>query len=1103
VTTVASPPRPYKGLAPFDDAPVDALFFFGREREREIIVANLLASRLTVLYGPTGVGKSSLLRAGVAPQIRALPDATVAIVSEWSEDPTAAIDEVVARTPGDVFLVLDQIEEYFVYHDQNGPFGRRLPELVQESGLRVNVLLGVREDALAKLDLFKSTIPNVLANYLRLDHLDRAAARAAIVRPLERLNDVAPVDEPYAAEPELVEAVLDQVAAGRIEYGLSGRGVVAGRDEPARVEAPFLQLVLERLWDTEQTAGSRVLRLETLEFLGGAETVVRRHLEHALGALEDDQRALAAEMFGHLVTPSGTKIAHDVDDLARYAAAGEPAVADVLARLARERIVRPVGGGRHGSRYEIFHDVLAEGVLAWRTQFEAEVELARERKRRRRAIAVAGAALLALAAVAAIALFALAQRERAQDRATTARARERAARALTLLAVDPQRSLSLAVAAASDERTQQIEDVLRASLLAARQRRVLPAVPDASVVAIAPGGRVIVQHRDQLRSYAQNGSAHVVLAPIRGRLLALSRDRALTASAEGRELVVSETTTGRDVVRLELQGALRTATFDETARRLAVVAANRAGREYASVFRLPDGVRTHLFRERGSRSVAFSLDGRLLAVGGADDAARVWRLADGKLIETFDEHSGDVLAVAFSPDGELLATGSADSGVRVWRVATGERRFLFVGHNNPTVALAWSPDGRFLADGSLDRTSRILDIGGIGSGRLAGVLIGHEAGISGVAYSPDGRRLATVSLDGTARVWDARAEHEALVAATHVPGPTRASFDPTGRWAVSAGMDGAVLIDVARRRELARFGAPSPVVVARFDAAGERIVTGGPWGAAVHDVGERRSKVLPLDMGVADAVFDRSRIVIAGTDGWARVFDGAGRMIAHLDHGLPVSRVAVRADGLVATAATDGSLRLWRRGRAASLVSGHIGVVNALRFSEDATRLLSAGDDGAVRIWDADSGALLVELAGHVGGATDGVFDPAGGTVVTTDRARHVRAWDAADGRLLRDLIGHFSAVNSASFSRDGRWLVTTSSLAAALWQSHAEEPFTYIRGHTSPVVRTAEFSPDGRSVLTAADDGTVRLYRCEICGGVDRLVELARRRLVAARPVR
>ena len=203
MTRLGAPDSPYKGLARFDDSELDARFFFGRERETELVAANLVASRLTVLYGPSGVGKSSLLRAGVVRRLRALVPAGAAprrrrarcrsSSTPWRDDPLAAIataagarrargaeelaDVLAERSPsvdGELYLVLDQMEEYFVYHgrDDGGPLADALAEILTRPELRVHVLLGIRDDALAELDAFKGRVPSLFGNVLRLDHLD-------------------------------------------------------------------------------------------------------------------------------------------------------------------------------------------------------------------------------------------------------------------------------------------------------------------------------------------------------------------------------------------------------------------------------------------------------------------------------------------------------------------------------------------------------------------------------------------------------------------------------------------------------------------------------------------------------------------------------------------------------------------------------------------------------------------------------------------------------------------------------------------------------------------------------------------------------------------
>src|SRR5712691_10898152 len=117
MSEVPPPSSPYKGLAAFEDSAVDALFFFGRDRDSQVIAANLMASRLTVLFGPTGVGKTSVLRAGVAYKLRKEAGVDVRVHSSWIGHPGGAFADLAPQPGRDVYLMLDQFEEFFLYHE--------------------------------------------------------------------------------------------------------------------------------------------------------------------------------------------------------------------------------------------------------------------------------------------------------------------------------------------------------------------------------------------------------------------------------------------------------------------------------------------------------------------------------------------------------------------------------------------------------------------------------------------------------------------------------------------------------------------------------------------------------------------------------------------------------------------------------------------------------------------------------------------------------------------------------------------------------------------------------------------------------------------------
>ena len=379
-------PSPFKGLTHYTEE--DAPFFFGRTVERDLIIANLKARRLTLLYGGSGVGKSSVLRAGVAShlmdaarldaqQIRG-PEFVPVVFSDWTNDPVrrlsiairSAIREflpdpgVLPRGQGladliqtgtrltgaRMLVMLDQFEEYFLYsrdETEQGSFAAEFVSAVNRPGLSAGFLLAIREDALAKLDLFEEEIPKLFENYIRLGHLDLEAARQAIEGPLEEYSQREAGGEPVKADPELVDAVLDQVRAGKVALEHIGRGLPTEEsdqgDEDA-IETPYLQLVMTRLWGREISAGSRVLRLATLADLGGAQAIIRTHLDTALAGLDAQERDEASGLFHYLVTPSGTKIALTAADLAAYTRISQPRVDVLLKSLGAPdvRVIREI-----------------------------------------------------------------------------------------------------------------------------------------------------------------------------------------------------------------------------------------------------------------------------------------------------------------------------------------------------------------------------------------------------------------------------------------------------------------------------------------------------------------------------------------------------------------------------------------------------------------------------------------------------------------------------------------------------------------------------------------------------------------------------------------
>jgi WD40 repeat protein len=1176
-SAVAAPSTPFKGLAPFEDSALDALLFFGREREIEVIAANLMANRLTVLYGPSGVGKTSLLRAGLAQRLRREPEAVVIVASSWGDDPVAALldaiepglqarslpdalEKLSRRLDSNVYLVLDQFEEYFLYHEgESGPgtLMDELPEALRRPGLRANFLIGIREDSLAQLDAFKARISGLFANTLRLDRLDRSAGEAAIVGPISEYNRLCPPERAVGIEPALVDAVVREVAAGRVDLGRSGRGGVDGEVDEGRIEAPYLQLVLERLWEEETNRESRVLRLETLRELGGAARIVQDHLERAMSELSSDEKDAAAAMYNHLVTPSGTKIAHDVEDLAGYAVVDEDEAGRVLRRLADQRIVRAGGDAGGGApRYEIFHDVLADAVLAWRTRHEADRRLETEREaaeqRHRRTLAFAIAAGVALAILAVISVYALTQRSNARSEARHARARELAARASLQLPDDPEGSLRLALKANGLEQSRDTEDALRTILRALRVQAVLRGAgpvaeagfsPDGKLVITADGGgearlfrtdtgRLVrsLHHGAPLvaASFSPDGSLIVTAGSDRSariwnaktgvRLRALKHSGPVTSATFSPDGSVLATTsadgsariwdvrTGRLLHRLKHPHAVASASFSGDGKLLVTVPDAAARDRVARVFDVGSGRPvSQLVQPDPVTTAHFAPSGDRVVTGGIGGVARVWHARTGTPYLELTGHTGAILDAEFSHSGNRIVTASTDQTGRVWDANTGDLITPLSNHRNSVLRAHFSPDDRTVVTASADGRGSVFKAK---SGTILATLIGHDDDVTDAVFSPhDGTTIVSASLDGSARLWDPLPDPPLALVGRHRGTITSLAFSPEDGIFASAGKEGSVRIWRFGGGSVKRFAIGAPATRVFFSRDGSLLL--GASGAGTVRVW-RTSDWTPVrtfrhraSVAAADLSPDGRFVATADAEDVVRLWElTTGRPRWTLATRRPIAVVAFSPDSKVlVTAGADKVARLRRvdDGTVLHKLPGHDRRIVAASFSPDGRMLVTASLDKTARIWDTATGAPGPVLRGHHGRLiTSASFSPDSRLVVTTSSDNDSRVWLASSGKQLFHPLAQAADVNGASFSADNRWLVTAGP-TAGVWEMSNGRNLFLLRPR-EPLLTAVAFSPAGWRIATGGSDGSVRTYDCRLCAGDRQLVALAQARLARLR---
>lgn len=1057
----ASDDCPFVGLRPFTDA--HRQYFFGRERETRLITSNLFAARVTVLYGSSGVGKSSVLRAGVLPHLRRNDGATAVVFANWQnhdfiaelrlslaaqageaavQGPDASLlDLAVAvgqQCQGRVMLIFDQFEEYLLYHngtEAGRSFERQIARIVNstETG-DVGVLLSLREDALSRLDDLQTRVPQLLENSLRLEHLDLAAARQAIVRPLEVYSQAHPATN---IESALVDAIVRQVRTGGVSLGEpSGVGRRSRQAGEERVETAYLQLVLTRLWDEEMRRRSRTLRLDTFQSLGGAAPIVRAYLEEVMDSLSTPDREIASHLFPYLVTPTGAKIAQKSEDLVLMSDFSAGRVKPLLAILASRRILVRM---EDPERYEIFHDVLSPAILAWRARFQQEQArqaIRRKARRQIRIILATAAAILTVVIVGALLWF----REH-QKREQAAFARE--------------------IAAASMHEVNRGNTPAGAWLALYSAGLVSPLNAESENALFQ--ATVTWQLERELRAH----SSPVVWIAFSG-----ASDLFATADQSG-EVAVWRSGSEQPLYRRPAEGPLAAVDLSRAGRHLAIARRNRV------TLWEPDTERqvAEWPVQDEMSAIALGETGDLALIGYTNGRLELRETLTGRVVRQLPSHNGRITRVALSGDGTYAGAASTDTTASLYNLQE-KSRALLRGHNDNVLAVAFSPRTARAVTAGADGTARVWHIR---NAEEIATLFGHMGMVVDAAFAAGERRLATASRDGTVRVWNA--DSGALLGVIESAGstPEALSFTGGGSTLAVAASDGVVRF---WREPFVIARMHSPVYRAVADPAFTRVAAGdltGTFRITAFDGASGPSLVLPAPVAGVSFNASGSKIAAACGDGTVRVLDAkTGAIDVEFAHGGEVLDAAFLGTGdrVISVGREPGTapsrVVLWdaasgRQVREWPMKAG----CSSVAAQRSGTRFVVGCFDGRAALMDAGQPNPLRWFSGHK--LVLGVALSPEGKQVATAGEGPVRIWDAASGSVVRSLYGHTGWVHDVDFSGTRDELATAGADGTVrLWKSAGTPGPIVVRVHTGAVY-SVSFSPGGSHILTAGDDGTVR----------------------------